>query len=37
MHIVVTSVKEVKVAGIRQAFQDVFGRASVSGMVSIHN
>ena len=35
IHIVVTSVKEVKVAGVRQAFQDVFGRASVTGMVSL--
>ena len=34
-HIVVTSVKEVKVAGVRQAFQEVFGRASVTGMVRL--
>ena len=33
MSIIVTSVKEVKVAGIREAFQEIFGRASVTGMV----
>lgn len=31
MDIVVTSVKEVKVAAIRDAFQEVFGMATVTG------
>jgi hypothetical protein len=33
--VVVASVKEVKVGAVRQAFQDVFGRATVTGMVCI--
>jgi len=32
--IVVTSVKEVKVSAVRQAFQDVFGKATVAGQDS---
>lgn len=34
MSILVTSTKEVKVSGVRQAFQEVFGRAVVEGIVS---
>ena len=34
--IVVASDKEVKVGAVRRAFQDVFGRATVSGMVRQH-
>lgn len=33
MDIVVTSKKEVKVGPVRQAFQEVFGRATVTGIV----
>lgn len=32
--VVVTSKKEVKVGPVRQAFQEVFGRATVTGIVS---
>ena len=35
MDIVVTSTKEVKVSAVRQAFQEVFGRADVQGVVSL--
>ena len=34
MDIVVTSSKDVKVCAVRQAFQEVFGRATVIGQVS---
>lgn len=34
INIVVTSTKESKVGPVRQAFQSVFGRATVTGMVS---
>ena len=34
MDIIVTSTKDVKVSAVRQAFQEVFGRANVQGMVS---
>ncbi len=33
--IVVTSTKEVKVSAVRQAFQEVFGKASIKGKVSV--
>ena len=35
MYVVVTSTKESKVSGVRMAFQEVFGMASVQGMVRI--
>lgn len=34
LDVVVASAKEVKVAAVRQAFQEVFGRATVIGQVS---
>jgi len=34
INILVTSTKEVKVGAIREAFQTVFGRATVVGVVS---
>jgi len=34
INIVVTSTKESKVAAIRHAFQSVFGKATVTGVVS---
>jgi hypothetical protein len=33
INVIVTSTKEVKIGAIRQAFQAVFGRATVIGMV----
>jgi len=33
--IVVTSTKEVKVGAVRQAFQEVFGHATVRGVVHL--
>jgi hypothetical protein len=33
VNVVVTSTKEVKVGAVRQAFQTVFGRATVFGVV----
>ena len=36
IEIVVTSTKESKVIPIREAFQDVFGRATVTGKVSVN-
>jgi len=37
INIIVTSAKESKVGAVRHAFQSVFGRATVTGVVSIND
>jgi non-canonical (house-cleaning) NTP pyrophosphatase len=37
VNIVVTSDKDVKVLAVRQAFQEVFGKATITGQVSLES